>query len=262
MEDSERERSYWAGRVLEKIGMWRQIGADFQHTFWVFDWDTNKPDTANIENYGKECRALIELSTTGTIHIKLAIPLTEQNRRYPEINKHGIDLPFSMDAAGNAGRNTGWYRAYWITGFDYDRYLARCEAFGIRPEQRRSAPLSYQQPLNTDTLRVTPKSYDSASHILVLAGIRIPLSHQPKREKGSKQVELMSLLFSVKYFSSGVGLSHIYPVKDRKKSTLERKKARALLAAINDKLPEELEGQELIKFDGIKFYIDNRYTKN
>lgn len=131
MEDSERELTFWTRRVLEKLGMLRDLSADFQHTPWIFDWDKKESDAINIERYGKECRALITLSTTGTIGIESAIPLTEITRRYLEINEHGIDLPFSIDAAGAVGRGSGWYRAFFITGFDYQKYHELCKEYEL-----------------------------------------------------------------------------------------------------------------------------------
>jgi hypothetical protein len=119
--------------------------------------------------------------------------------------------------------------------------------------------------IDPSKLKVLHGSYDSANHILTLAGEKITIMKQTGRKKDTKEAKLLAMLFSVKYFYEGVGLSKIYPdppYTNPKWKVLQRKKAKALVTAINEKLPEELTEQELILFDKIKFYINPQYKKN
>jgi hypothetical protein len=128
------------------------------------------------------------------------------------------------------------------------------------PDSKKST--SVMGAINPNTLKVLPTNYDSANHILNLAGIPYTIMKQGARKNVTKEAVLIGLLFSVKHFSSGVGISNIYPVTDHKNKREQVKNARALVTAINKKLPEELKGQELIKFDNTKFYIHPQYKKN
>lgn len=116
--------------------------------------------------------------------------------------------------------------------------------------------------IDPNKLKVLPSSYDKANHVLTLSGIPHPIMKQENRKNETKEAKLMAMLFSVKYFQNGVGLSRIYSVKDYKNKRPQTKKARLLVTAINKKLPGVLKGQELIKFDGLRFYINPQYKKN
>jgi hypothetical protein len=121
--------------------------------------------------------------------------------------------------------------------------------------------LSVPHKIDPNTLRVHPRSYDEANRVLTLDGLPFPIMDQKKRATETKQATLVKMLFGVKYFYDGVGLSKIYPVKDHQSKFQQVKKAELLVAEINSKLPAELIGQELIKFDKVKFYIHPQYKK-
>lgn len=116
--------------------------------------------------------------------------------------------------------------------------------------------------IDPNKLKVLPNSYDRANYILTLSGIPYRIMKQTRRKDETTEAKLVAMLFSVKYFQNGVGLSRIYPVTDHKNKRPQTKKASLLVSAINKKLPEVLRGQELIKFDGIRFYIHPQYKKN
>jgi len=116
------EQDYWVKRVLEKLNAYFNAGADFKRTQWIFDWSDELGEEQNIANYGSECRALVMLSTMGVIGIKSEKANTRERRLY-QVNEHGLDLPFRLDKAGALGsKGAIWYRAYWVTDFNYQRY--------------------------------------------------------------------------------------------------------------------------------------------
>lgn len=261
MKTEQSQHDYWIDRVLEKIGLLLKLGADFKHTYWLFDWDKALPESKNIENYANESRALIFISATGALGIESSKPKTHE-RRYPQLNEHEGDLPLSVDIAGQNGVGSVWYRAYWITSLDYEKYLQLCESYsGGGTNRTRQTKAKDEQSLNVNDLKVDSTSYDSTNRMLNLAGHIVPITRQRDRKSETQEAKLMRLLFSVKHFSSGVGISNLYPVKDYQNAREQRKKARALVTAINKKLPDELKGQELIKFDSVKFYINPTYLK-
>lgn len=118
--------------------------------------------------------------------------------------------------------------------------------------------------LDVNMLKVVPSNYDKASRVINLLGISYSISLQARRRDDTKEAKLMGLLFSVKYFYDGLPVKHIYPntpVANPAYEQKRQKKARLLVAAINSKLPAELKGRELIKFNKLKFYIDPQYLK-
>jgi len=120
------------------------------------------------------------------------------------------------------------------------------------------------QRIDINRLRVTPNSYAQASQVLNLAGVLIPITKQPQRKTETTEAVFMRYLFGVKYFYDGLPIKKIYRLNDVNNVKMRRKqlkKASSLLTAINNKLPEELKGQELIKMDKLKFYIPPHYKK-
>src|SRR6266446_67180 len=121
---------YWIKRVLEKLDNFSKLGADFKKTRWLFDWNNSKSVQQNNEQYRGESNALIHLANTGTISIesKLSskVPLELE---YYKFNEHGSDIPHFLDKAKKSGAK--WYVVYWITSFDYPKYLEQCKIYNV-----------------------------------------------------------------------------------------------------------------------------------
>jgi|GEM_PF-5313455 len=250
---------YWDTKVLEKIEGLLNFGADFIQTQWRFDWSKKLSENENISNYGFESRALVKLSAIGVINIKSA-KAVPHIKRYPVINQHGLDTLYDPARKNFVGRS--WYRDYWITGFDYDKFLAQKKGRGTKTkyDDKLSDQIS-NQPLDINKLKVSPKNYDSTNGVLNLAGRIIQIRKQQDRKSETKEAKLIRQLFSVKYFFNGVGFGQFYSVKVENISRKEHKKARSLVTAINKKLPDELKGQELIKCDRSIFYVNPAYKE-
>ncbi len=159
------------------------------------------------------------------------------------------------------------YLEFKLSGIDRQHIRKELAVDAVSVHSSRLVKSTLGKPIATpaidpNKLKVLPSSYDKANHVLTLSGVPCAVMKQAGRKIETTEAKLVGLLFSVKYFNSGVGISRIYPVRDHKNKRQQVKNARALVAAINSKLPEVLKGQELIKFDNTKFYIHPQYKKN
>jgi len=123
---------------------------------------------------------------------------------------------------------------------------------------------SATQRIDINRLKVTPSSYSHQSGVLNLAGVLVAITKQKQRQKETKEATLMRLLFSVKYFYDGLPIEKIYKkpsVSNPRTKANWHKKAKSLKTAINNKLPEELKDDKLIKVDETRFFIAPSYKK-
>lgn len=172
------------------------------------------------------------------------------------------ERPLTKAEASNLPDDAKEYLRFRL--LDIDRYKLGEELNGHKNSPARLEKyVDRPKPtIDPNKLKVLPDNYDKATHVLKLSSEHFPIMKQTHRKNETIEAKLVAMLFSVKYFQNGVGLSRIYPVTDHKNKRPQTKKANLLVSAINKKLPGVLKGQELIKFDGIKFYIHPQYKKN